>query len=98
MGMRGEKNIRDTLEAYKIRFNFLNKHYTENKEKTINWYLKMMRRLICYSPSQLKKALKEVWGEYKLIYKLTSKHDKKEVLFRRFNWIYKTLYKIRAKI
>lgn len=96
MGKRNKRNVEHITEAFKERYEFLNKNYPNNKEQNISAYLKGLRGAYVVDVVDDAKELKEsILKEYLSHYKQLKKHNTKDLLFKHFRWLYKILYKIK---
>lgn len=81
MGSKKEKNMIDTLCAYRNRVDFLNEKMPQNKQKTLEWYLKTLRSIYICNNWISKKIKKEILVEYKKEYKNKQGKSKKDMIF-----------------
>lgn len=83
-GTKKQKNIMDTLQAFKNRNKFLMEKFPEDKNKNNLLYLGNLRRLYIYKPWATKELKREILGEYKEVYRNTRNKPIKEKIFRMF--------------
>ena len=81
MGSKKEKNITDTLCAFRQRYDCLNRKHPQNKDKTNSWYMKFLRVTYVCNPWITKRIKKEILKEYKGIYKNSKQRTIKDKIF-----------------
>ena len=98
MGKRGEKNIVDALDAYKLRYDHFNLKIKDKKDEIVNLSLELLRLLYLSNLWCNNKLKKSILSEFKKIYKTTHKHVLKDFIFRHFRWLYVLKIKIQIFI
>ncbi len=92
-----EKNYLHTYQAYLERYEFFKERKDKFSEQDNNTHmLGNLRNLYCRARADKFDIKNEILNTYKEIYKNTAKKSWKEVIFRRFFWIYLLLIKIKG--
>ena len=97
MYTKTEKNVRDTLDAFEDKFNFLEKNSKQNHQQNLELYASELRSMYA-SAKKYAQIKKEIRDKYNCIYNELDNKSLKNWLFRYGRFLYLLLLKIKTKL
>jgi len=96
MSNKSEKNLRDILDAFEEKFNFIEAKFPQKHEQNLELYALELRNLYSVS-TKYKQIKKEIIDKFNNVYKGLKKKGLKNWLFKNFRMIYLLLLKIKSR-